>query len=48
MITQILQNVIQYLTEGFLRIFSPSDDRYPAIGFQPFEGEISYSNGDYN
>ncbi len=38
-IVKTLKNIVQYLTEGFARIFKPSDDQYPAIGIQPFEGE---------
>jgi hypothetical protein len=45
-ISQALKNIIQYLTEGFARIFSPTDDEYPVIGVQPFEGEI-YSPSTY-
>lgn len=44
MITQTVKNIVQYLAEGFARIFSPTDDEYPTIGLQPFEGEISYSS----
>ena len=40
MISRILQSIVQYLTEGFVRIFTPSDDQYPAIGVQPFGGEV--------
>lgn len=38
-ISQTLKSIIQYITEGFFRIFSPNNDRYPDIGIQPFEGE---------
>ena len=38
-IGKTLKSIIQYITEGFARIFSPADDKYPAIGIQPFEGE---------
>lgn len=34
--------VAQYLVEGFLDIFSPHEDQYPAIGVQPFGGTISH------
>lgn len=47
-ISQTLKNIVQYLTEGFARIFSPTDDEYPAIGVQPFEGEIYSSNTYYD
>lgn len=40
-IIQTIKGIVQYLTEGFARIFSPTDDRYPVIGVQPFEGEVN-------
>lgn len=39
-VNRTLKDMIQYLTEAFVRIFSPNNDEYPAIGLQPFEGEI--------
>jgi hypothetical protein len=39
-----IKDFIQYITEAFVRIFSPNDDEYPAIGVQPFEGEVYQSN----
>ena len=45
-LTQALNNIIQYLAEGFARIFSPSDDQYPIVGFQPFGGEV-YTQTSY-
>ncbi len=36
---KFLQDLVQYLTEGFARIFSPSDDEYPEIGVQPYDSE---------
>jgi hypothetical protein len=39
-----LQEGVRYIVEGFLRIFSPDKDEYPAIGVQPFEGDIYESN----
>ena len=44
--TQALSNIVQYIGEGFARIFSPSDDKYPIVGIQPFGGEI-YSPTNY-
>ena len=38
-ISKTLKDIIQYIAEGFARIFSPTDDEYPAVGVQPFEGE---------
>ncbi|MBE9115846.1 hypothetical protein IQ249_08070 [Lusitaniella coriacea LEGE 07157] len=31
--------VSQYLSEAFARLFTPSDDFYPAVGVQPFSGD---------
>jgi hypothetical protein len=39
-INSFLAYITTYLTEAFVRIFAPNDDEYPAIGIQPFEGEI--------
>ena len=38
-IFQWLQNIVQYLANGFSQLFKPSDDDYPETGVQPFEGE---------
>ncbi len=38
-ISKLFDNLIGYLSEAVARIFGPSDDAYPAIGVQPFEGE---------
>ncbi|MDY6939224.1 MAG: isochorismate synthase [Cyanobacteriota bacterium] len=35
----MLRNALQSLFESVGRIFSPTDDAYPEIGVQPFEGE---------
>lgn len=35
----LIVNLFQYVTEAFARIFGPSDDQYPLIGIQPFEGD---------
>jgi hypothetical protein len=43
-IGKIIKDITQYITEGFVRIFSPTDDEYPAIGVQPFEGTIYNPN----
>lgn len=37
---QIIKSAIQYITEGFMEIFSPDNDSYPAIGIQPYGGTI--------
>jgi hypothetical protein len=41
---------INFLLEGSLEIFSPNHDNYPAIGIQPFTGEICHreKGGDSN
>lgn len=38
-IGKMLHDFVQYLAEAFARIFGPTDDEYPEIGIQPFEGE---------
>jgi hypothetical protein len=38
-IRDTLQNWVQYFTEGFARIFGPSQDEYPEVGVQPFESD---------
>ena len=43
-VARTVKNIIQYITEAFIRIFSPTDDQYPAIGVQPFEGTIYNPN----
>ncbi|KKD34697.1 MAG: isochorismate synthase [Limnoraphis robusta] len=43
-ILHALGNMVVYVSEAAARIFSPSDDSYPMIGVQPFEG---IPNHDY-
>ena len=38
-INNMLQNLVQYIAEGFARIFSPAKDDYANIGIQPFDCE---------
>ncbi len=38
-ISKFVANIMQYLSEAVARIFAPSDDMYPVVGVQPFEGE---------
>lgn len=38
-INKMLQGLVQYITEGFARIFSPAKDEYSDIGVQPFDCE---------
>ncbi|MEL6249600.1 MAG: hypothetical protein AAFY78_11920 [Cyanobacteria bacterium J06648_16] len=39
--SQTLQQMSNWILEAARRIFSASDDDYPATGPQPFEGDIS-------
>lgn len=32
-------NISRYISEAVVRIFAPSDDAYPVIGVQPFNGD---------
>jgi hypothetical protein len=34
-----IRNLVQYLTEGFARVFSPNPDKSPEVGVQPYKGE---------
>lgn len=34
-----LQDALESFSRSVARIFSPSDDNYPATGAQPYEGE---------
>ena len=38
-VSKLFKDIVQYFSEGMVRIFGPSDDAYPNIGIQPFEGE---------
>lgn len=38
-IPSAIDNMLRYVSEAVGRIFGPSDDKYPNIGIQPFEGE---------
>jgi len=40
--------VIQYVTEGFIEIFSPDNDQYPAVGVQPFGGTINNPSSSFD
>lgn len=46
-VKDVVLYVIQYVTEGFVEIFSPDNDHYPAVGVQPFGGTINNSNFDW-
>ncbi|MCC0175470.1 hypothetical protein I4641_00550 [Waterburya agarophytonicola K14] len=45
--TQTVKNIIQYITEGFIAIFSPDRDSYPAVGLQPYGGTINARDSYY-
>lgn len=47
-IAKTIKGVFQYITEGFVRIFSPAEDQYPAIGVQPYEGTIYNSDSRWD
>ncbi|MGD1703555.1 MAG: isochorismate synthase [Okeania sp. SIO2F4] len=34
-----IEEAVVYISEAIRRIFGPSDDMYPVIGVQPFEGD---------
>lgn len=38
-ILEIPQQVINFVLGGVRKIFSPDEDKYPAVGVQPFEGD---------
>ncbi len=42
-ITRWLTDSFHYIFGAAVRIFSPSDDAYPAVGLQPYEGDPYYS-----
>lgn len=37
--SRFVDGLTQYFVDPIARIFGPSDDNYPAVGVQPFEGE---------
>jgi hypothetical protein len=40
----VFMNMVQFVAEAFMRIFTPANDAYPVIGVQPFAGNI-YKKG---
>jgi len=46
-LSNFLQNFVQYITEGFARIFGPNDDEYPNVGIQPYEGDPYQANSEF-
>lgn len=45
-IGKLLDNLAQYFSVAIARIFGPTDDAYPVVGFQPFEGDPYTSDND--
>jgi hypothetical protein len=43
-ISRMFINMAQFISEAFMRIFSPANDNYPVIGVQPFTGRL-YKKG---
>ncbi len=39
-IYKTFEEAARYITGAIARIFSPTDDAYPATGVQPFDGEL--------
>lgn len=46
-LVRMVKNVVQYLTEGFIEIFSPEHDSYPLVGIQPYSGTINSDSSKY-
>jgi hypothetical protein len=40
-LSQTFQQAISYILNGVNKVFQPSQDDYPAVGVQPFEGEVT-------
>jgi hypothetical protein len=40
-IRELIQKIVNYISGGTTRIFTPTDDNYPETGVQPFEGDIT-------
>ena len=34
-----IEQILSYIAEAIVEIFSPNDDTYPATGVQPFDGD---------
>lgn len=43
-ISKMFADMAQFISEAFMRIFTPANDAYPVIGVQPFTGKI-YKKG---
>lgn len=46
-ISRWLTDGINYIFEAAARIFGPDHDSYPAVGIQPYEGDV-YSSVEPN
>ena len=46
-LSQSLAEAIRFVSEAAMRIFTRSDDQYPVIGVQPFEGIPSKDKSAY-
>lgn len=44
LIPRWLTDSFNYIFEAAARIFGPDDDAYPAIGIQPYEGDVYSSS----
>ena len=47
-VVRIVGNLIQFISEGFIGIFSPDNDNYPAVGVQPYGGTINDYPSSYD
>ncbi len=34
-----IEEMVRYLSEAFIRVFSPDKDDYPKVGNQPYQAE---------
>jgi hypothetical protein len=39
-LAKIVRQTFDFIATAARRIFAPTDDKYPATGVQPFEGDI--------
>lgn len=40
-LVEIPQQVVSFSLGGFQKNFAPSEDEYPVVGVQPFEGDLT-------
>ncbi|CBN56789.1 isochorismate synthase [Kamptonema animale CS-326] len=38
-LSKSVRDAMRFVSEAAMRIFSPTDDKYPVVGVQPFEGQ---------